>query len=88
MLRRWVAPYARHANQAAIMQRAFEQQLMIAHEIAMVAGENHHGIVVIARPVDGLGQLFQYFARKRIALGVKKLESLMDCTCPSSARAG
>ena len=35
-------------TKSAIVQRALEQEPMIAHEIAMVAGEHDHGVLIEA----------------------------------------
>ena len=40
-----IGPDQGHAGQAPVMDRAFEQQLVIAQKITVVSGENNHGVV-------------------------------------------
>ena len=41
-----IMPNERHAHQSAIVQRAFEQELMIAHEVAVIAGKHDHRVFI------------------------------------------
>lgn len=41
-----VSPDEWHADEPAKVERAFEEELMVAHEIAVIAGENHHGVTL------------------------------------------
>jgi hypothetical protein len=43
---RGIVPNERHANQAAVMQGAFQNQLVIAHEIAVIAREDDDGVFI------------------------------------------
>ena len=42
---RGVAPQQRRADDAAIMDRPLQQELVVAHEVAVVGGEDHHRIL-------------------------------------------
>ena len=43
---RGIVPNERHANQAPVMQGAFQNQLVIAHEIAVIAREDDDGVFI------------------------------------------
>ncbi|MNS71045.1 hypothetical protein D3C72_1044000 [compost metagenome] len=49
-----ITPDERRADQALVVDGAFEQQLVVAEEVTVVAGEDDHGVVVQARVAQRL----------------------------------